>query len=140
MIMLVCLVISLLIALIAITIKLTFNPKWRFLFDTMIIFIILSIVFGIMCIAFSSGLQTKCNQLEDQYKQLTLYADTIQESDNEYVRFDFYSQVNEYNDKCKQFEKDMNSKIVGVLGPKDWNENIALIEFDLRDGSEFYAG
>lgn len=134
MIMLICLIVSLLITLITITIKLTFNPKWKFLSNIMFIFIILSIVFGIMCISFSIGLRASCNQLEDQYKQLTLYADTIQESDNEYVRFDFYSQVNEYNDKCKQFEKDMNSTIIGTLGPKDWNENIALIDFSLRDG------
>lgn len=140
MIMILCLMVSLLIAFITIAIKLIIDPKWKFLFNTIIIFIILSVAFGIMCIAFSAGLQTGCNQLEDQYKQLTLYADTIQESDNEYVRFDFYSQVNEYNNKCKQFEKDMNSAIIGALGPKDWNENIALIEFGLRDGSEFYAG
>jgi hypothetical protein len=129
-----CLIASLLMAFITIITKLILNPEWKFLSNIMIIFIILSIVFGIMCISFSIGLRADCNQLEDQYKQLTLYADTIQESDNEYVRFDFYSQVNEYNNKCKQFEKDMNSAIIGALGPKDWNENIALIEFSLRDG------
>ena len=134
MILLSLLVISLIFAISATAVKLIFKPKWKFLTDAAIILIALSVIFGVLCTCFASVLNSKQERLESECAQLTLYADTIQESNNEYVRFDFYSRVIEYNNAYTQFEKDMNSKIIGALGPENWNENIAFVYFPLRTG------
>ena len=73
-----------------------------------------------------------------QYKDLMLYYNTVNHSSNEYVRYDYYNKVQEYNATYQILIEDTEDPVFGCLFPKDWFVHIGPIDFQLH-GDE-YAG
>ena len=93
--------------------------------------IIATILFG--CISFfcASQFEGQNRDIHTMYEDLIIYNDIVQTSDDEAVRFAHYERVKEYNEDYKRLEKTSKSKWVGFFVKKDWNVDVAPIEFYL---------
>lgn len=138
MIILCTLLLALIISLAAILVELIFKPHWAWLRRVIIAMIALSVICGIATGIIIGGGHGEINNLKAEYDKLTLYQIVVEQTDNEYVRFDFYQSVMEYNKKYEKVVDTAQSIWFGALYPKDWAEKIAPIEFCLNGG--MYAG
>lgn len=73
-----------------------------------------------------------------QYEDLTLYFNTVNNSSNEYVRYDYYNKVQEYNATYQNLIEATEDPVFGCLYPKNWFINIGPIDFQLH--GDDYAG
>lgn len=60
--------------------------------------IILAVIFGIVCLIGMSVVKHEIIRVQDTYDDLMLYYYTVETSTNEYLRYDYYNKVNEYNE------------------------------------------
>lgn len=76
------------------------------------------------------------NRAIAQYKDLTLYYNTVNYSSNEYVRYDYYNKVQEYNATYQNLIEATEDPVFGCLYPQNWFANIGPIDFQLH-GDEY---
>lgn len=138
MIILCTLLLALIISLTAILVEIIVKPHWAWLRRVIIAMLVLSEVCGAATGIIIGGGRGEINNLKAEYDKLTLYQTVVEQTDNEYVRFDFYQSVMEYNKKYEKVVDTAQSIWFGALYPKYWAEQIAPIEFYLNGGS--YAG
>jgi hypothetical protein len=113
-----------------------FKPKWNWLRHVMLVALGVTIVFGIACGVTVSGTRLQVNDLRQEYEDILVYYDLINTCDNEYVRFDFYKRVEQYNNQYEALVEDSKSAWVGLFYPGGWQEEFGTIDFLLRDGTE----
>lgn len=138
MVILCTLLLALIIALATILVEIIFKPHWAWLRRVIIAMVVLSVICGIATGIVIGGSHGEINRLKAEYDKLTLYQSVVEQTDNEYVRFDFYQDIMEYNVKYENVVDKAQSIWLGALYPKDWAEQIAPIEFYLNGG--LYAG
>lgn len=73
------------------------------------------------------------------YEWLTNYQSVVEYTDNEYVRYDYYQRVQEYNDTYENYMKNSNSIWVAFFY-KDLPEEVQYFEFYLNQGGNDYYG
>lgn len=135
MIILAIFLLVMLIATAAIITKWVFKPRWTWLNRVILVMVILSFVMcGVICIIILPVTRGIVNDLREEHDALMLYHDTIDQCYNEYVRFDFYQRVMDYNEYYAAVQKDSNSLWIGEFYPKDWDTEILPIEFLLNSG------
>lgn len=138
MIILCTLLLAFLISLAAVLVEIIFKPHWAWLRRVIVAMLVLSVTCGIAAGIVIGGSHGEINRLAAEHNKLTLYQTVVEQTDNEYVRFDFYQSVAEYNKKYENAVDKAQSIWFGALYPKNWAEQIAPIEFYLHDG--MYAG
>ena len=95
------------------------------------------ITLGVACGIAGAALQTQTAQLQEEYNTLMLYYNTVDCSMNEYVRFDYYNRVLDFNERFNDFQTDSMTNIwLKNLYPKNWDININPIDFTLH-GDDF---
>ncbi len=115
-------------------IMLIFNHQKNKTFRSIIaIGIAISIILSAFCGILGSIYRDNVESLKINYKDLTLYNTTISNTTNEYVRFDYYNRVIDYNTSLEQNEKMSSGKWLGWLYPEDWNSEISFVDFQLRE-------
>lgn len=139
MIILSTLLITLLIAMAGIVVKLVFKVKWPWMNRIVIGMLALSLVFGAAAGIAGASANASVSRLEAEYDNLMLYYNTVSNSPNEYVRFDFYNRVNEFNVNYENVVEQSKNIWIGAFFDKDWSNRIAPIVFELH-GDEYYAG
>jgi hypothetical protein len=87
-----------------------------------------SIVAGVVC-------DNDINDLKAESEHINLYYNTVLYTDNEYVRFDFYQRVQDYNDSYAELQEKSKSIWIGAFYPKGWDTEILPIEFLLNVGA-----
>ena len=141
MIILSVLLIALLLLAASLSVYCVFKPRWAWL-----ALVILTIVFGGTALIAGNVCESRITDLKVQAADLKLYYNLVNESYDEYVRFDFYEQVREYNAEYAACQKASKNPWVNAFYPKGWSEEIAPIEFVLRtdivdnDYEDFYDG
>ena len=135
MIILCTLLLALIISLAAVLVEVIFKPHWAWLRRIIVAMIALTVICGIATGIIVGGSRGEINRLEADYDKLVLYQAVVEQTDNEYVRFDFYQSVVEYNKKYENVVDKSQSIWLGALYPKDWAEQIAPIEFYLNGGT-----
>ena len=60
--------------------------------------IILAVIFGIVCLIGMGVVGCDVALAQETYDNLMLYYYTVETSTNEYLRYDYYNKVNEYNE------------------------------------------
>ena len=138
MVILCTLLLALIISLAAVLVDIIFKPHWAWLRRVIVAMIVLSVFCGIATGIIIGGSHGEINHLQAEHDKLTLYQTVVEQTDNEYVRFDFYQDVMKYNQKYENAVDKAQSIWLGALYPKDWAEQIAPIEFYLNGGT--YAG
>lgn len=136
MIILSVLLIALLLLASAIIVRCVFKPKWVWLNKVIIAALVIACAFGILSGFMSAACQGQVDNLRDEAKAILLYYNTINESDNEYVRFDFYQRVKDYNVRYTNLQENTESAWIGAFYPQGWDSEIGLIDFMLRTGSD----
>lgn len=136
MIILSVLLIALLLLASAIVVRCVFKPQWVWLNKVIVTALVIACAFGILSGFMSAACQGQVDNLRDEAKAIILYYNTINESDNEYVRFDFYQRVKDYNVRYTDLQDNTESAWIGAFYPRDWDSEIGLIDFMLRTGSE----
>lgn len=134
MIILAIFLLAMLIAASAIITKLVFKPRWTWLNRIILVMVGLSVVMCVTCIIALPVTRGIVNDLREEHDALMLYHDTIDQCYNEYVRFDFYQRVMDYNEYYAAVQKDSNSLWIGEFYPKGWDTEILPIEFLLNSG------
>ena len=107
--------------------------KHNILQKVMVWGIFITIVLGIINIAILGTYRSDTKKLNETYDNLILYHSTISESKNEYIRFDYYSKVLDYNKEYEQAKKASTSLLTGNLMPDSWIDDINRIEFLLLE-------
>lgn len=136
MILLAILLIAALIAAASIVVLIIFKPRWSWLRYVMSMALGIAIALGVTISISAHGCRVAVNELRQEYAHIVLYYDLIDTCDNEYVRFDFYNRVKQYNNLYEDLRKDTDSAWIGALYPDNWYEEFGTIDFLLRDGSE----
>ena len=121
MIILSVLLIALLLLASAIVVRCVFKPKWVWLNKVIVAALVIACAFGILSGFMSAACQGQVDNLKDEAKAIILYYNTINESDNEYVRFDFYQRVKDYNVRYTNLQDNTESAWIGAFYPKGWD-------------------
>jgi glucan phosphoethanolaminetransferase (alkaline phosphatase superfamily) len=134
MIILSILLVALIIALAAIVIRLIFKVNWPVLNRLFIVFIAVAIAMSFVSIGVGVGCRNTVDNLANEHQTLMLYYNAVQYSDNEYMRFDYYNRVNDFNARYAAAVENAKSPWVGIFYPPNWSESICPIEFHLNEG------
>ena len=95
-----------------------------------------SLLMSGFAIVFGGIVGNTADELTATYHDLVLYKTTVEHSTNEYVRYDYYDKVVAYNEAFADYVIASQDKWLGGLYPADWDEGIAIIDFQLH--GDFY--
>ena len=137
MVILCTLLLALIISLAAVLVDVIFKPHWVWLRRVIVAMIALSVICGIGSGIIIGGANAEINHMRVEHDRLALYQTVVEQTENEYVRFDFYQSVTEYNARYENVVDKAQSVWLGALYPKDWAEQIAPIEFHLNGGYNY---
>jgi hypothetical protein len=97
-----------------------------------------SMSIGIVLISFVIFLSFAANVSEstnvDEYEMLELYQEAVETSNNEYLRFDYYERVNNWNEFFTNYQNFKSNIWLAPPFMPDLSENAGLIHFFLRQG------
>ena len=97
-----------------------------------------SLLLSGFAIVFGGIVSNTADELTATYNDLILYQTTVEHSTNEYVRYDYYDKVTAYNEAFADYVIASQDKWLGGLYPTDWDEDIAIIDFQLH-GDNYYG-
>jgi hypothetical protein len=97
-----------------------------------------SLLLSGFAIVFGGIVANTADELTATYNDLILYQTTVEQSTNEYVRYDYYDKVVAYNEAFADYVIASQDKWLGGLYPANWDEGIALIDFQLH-GDNYYG-
>lgn len=100
--------------------------------------IIIAVCAAILCFAMNAGAKSDLDSLAYRYDNLMLYYNTIVNSENEYVRYDYYEKVNAYNEDYEKMLISADSKWTGWFYPVEDVARLAPVDFTLH-GDNFYG-
>lgn len=135
MILLITLLAFLLVTLAAIVVRVTFNPTWPWLNRVITTFLVISLALGVVAVVGSATYNGVAEKIQEHYDTIMLYYDTIDNCRNEYVRFDFYTRVQDYNAEYLKTQEKAEDIWFGKLFPSKWNANCKTIDFELHTGA-----
>lgn len=75
---------------------------------------------------------TDTNNVAYRYEDLMLYYSTVDNSTNEYVRYDYYDKVQDYNEFYQRLVEASEDPVFGCLYPRNWTDGIGTIDFQLH--------
>ena len=97
----------------------------------------LCLVFGVVCGIGTAVCSNRADNIQATFEDLSLYYSTVSFSTNEYVRYDYYNKVLDYNAEFADALEQSKNIWFGGFYPKDWASNIDLISFQLH-GDDYY--
>ena len=118
------------------TIGAIFRPNLNWLRHLWIVSIVAMAILAMAIGGFAGGAQVDADTLKEQYTELNQYYSVIEASSNEYARFYFYQQVQEYNAIYDEFVSNLDNPWIGLFYQNELDENLTRIEFNLHDGTE----
>ena len=97
--------------------------------------LVASLLLSGFAIVFGGIVGNTADELAATYNDLILYQTTVEHSTNEYVRYDYYDKITAYNEAFADYVIASQDKWLGGLYPTDWDEGIAIIDFQLHGDS-----
>jgi glucan phosphoethanolaminetransferase (alkaline phosphatase superfamily) len=91
-----------------------------------------ALLFGIFSAGFASGMRDELDTLQNEYNDLMVYYDIVNNSTDEVVRYDYYTNVLNYNKRCRQLQEDNKSFWIGCFMTDEEMETLPTIDFCLR--------
>ena len=135
MVILSILLIALLLLASASVVRFIFKPKWVWLNKVILVAAVLAIALGTVSIVAGAVCNNDISSLKAESEYINLYYNTVLYTDNEYVRFDFYQRVQDYNSSYAELQEKSQSIWIGAFYPRDWDTEILPIEFWLNSGA-----
>lgn len=87
---------------------------------------------GIFSAAFSSSMRDELIALQNEYNDLIVYYDIVNDSTDEVVRYDYYTNVLDYNERCRRLQENNKSFWIGCFMTDEKMETLPTIDFYLR--------
>ena len=94
--------------------------------NAVILCAILLLLWFMLVSASSSTINARIGEIHDTY-------DTVETSTNEYIRFDYYEKVVEYNSAYDFNLAENEGAWFGWLYPSGWDDGLDYIDFQLHD-------
>ena len=95
-----------------------------------------SLAVALLSCIFSAGLASSMRDelvaLQNEYNDLMIYYDIINNSTDEIVRYDYYTDVLNYNERYHRLQEDNKSFWIGCFMTDEEMETISTIDFYLR--------
>lgn len=135
MILLTVLLIALILTAAAIIVPAVFHYKSKWLYHAVCVGLAICLVFGVSCVCVGNGARNDAAWLETESADIQLYYNTVVYSDNEYVRYDFYNRVVEYNHRYEAYQNAVESPWTSWLFDADVLTNCTPIDFALNAGT-----
>ena len=135
MIILSALLIALLLLASAIVVRCIFKPKWVWQNKVILVAAAFALVLGTVSVIAGAVCDNDINNLKAESEHINLYYNTVLYTDNEYVRFDFYQRVQDYNSSYAELQEKSKSIWIGAFYPKGWDAEVLPIEFLLNSGA-----
>ena len=109
------------------------NKTLKFVFRAAIV---IAVFCGMFCAVLGGIYAKDINEIQSTYTDLTLYQPLVEDTSNEYIRYDFYDKVTAYNEMYNTMESNAANDWFGALVNKNWNENCTNIDFFLHGMGE----
>ena len=136
MILLSILLVSLLLAVIAVIVGIAFGyTKTKFIRTVVSLCTVVAILSGSVCLGIGCTYNNKVNTLKAEFNDLTLYQPLVEETSNEYIRYDFYDKVNDYNQRYENVANFAENAWFGALVNANWSNGFGPISFYLHGGA-----
>lgn len=91
-----------------------------------------ALLFGIFSAAFASNMRDELATLQNEYNDLMVYYDIVNNSTDEVVRYDYYTNVLDYNERCRRLQENNKSFWIGCFMTDEEMESLPTIDFCLR--------
>lgn len=72
------------------------------------------------------------NTVEEEYYALINYKQIIEETDNEFIRYDFYQKIEEWNDQYYTYQRNSKNPLINIFYDFKPYKNCQPIEFNLK--------
>ena len=95
-------------------------------------------VFALLCICINAGAKTDITSITERHEDLMLYYSTVTNSNNEYVRYNYYDKVVAFNEDLEDIISASNSNWTNWFYPVDKLTTVHPIDFALH-GDNFYG-
>lgn len=82
--------------------------------------------------AFSSSMRDELIALQNEYNNLMVYYDIVNDSTDEVVRYDYYTNVLDYNERYRRLQENNKSFWIGCFMTDEKMETLSTIDFYLR--------
>lgn len=129
-------------ALASIAVMLVFGMRKNKTLRTIVaITLVCSVLSFGMCMIAGSIVNSDIDRCRAEYQDLMLYYSTVDNSTNEYVRYDYYNKVQEYNEWYNSLCEWESDFWLNTMVPTNWSDGFGLIDFQLHgDDYGAYAG
>lgn len=88
-----------------------------------------ALLFGLFSAGFSSNMRDELATLQNEYNDLMVYYDIVNNSTDEIVRYDYYTDVLDYNERCRRLQEDNKSFWIGCFMTDEEMETLPTIDF-----------
>ena len=72
------------------------------------------------------------NTVEEEYYALMDYKQIIEETDNEFIRYDFYQKIEKWNDQYYTYQRNPKNPLINIFYDFKSYKNCQPIEFNLK--------
>ena len=72
------------------------------------------------------------NTVEEEYYALMDYKQIIEETDNEFIRYDFYQKIEKWNDQYYTYQRNSKNPLINIFYDFKSYKNCQPIEFNLK--------
>lgn len=135
MILLTILLIALILTAAAIIVPAIFHHRSKWLHYVVCVGLAICIAFSIACGCVGNGAHRDAAWLKAESADIQLYYNTIVYSDNEYVRYNFYDRVMEYNRLYEAYQEAVENPWTSWLYDEDVLTECTPINFVLSTGT-----
>lgn len=90
------------------------------------------LLFSLFSAGFSSSMRNELAALQNEYNDLMVYYDIVNNSTDEVVRYDYYTDVLDYNERYRRLQEDNKSFWIGCFMTDEEMESLLTIDFCLR--------
>ena len=135
MILLTILLIALIVTAAAIIVPMIFHYRSKWAHYAVCMGLAICITFAIVCGCVGNGARRDAAWLKTESADIQLYYNTIVYSDNEYVRYNFYDRVMEYNRLYEAYQEAVENPWTSWLFDESILTECTPIEFSLNVGT-----
>ena len=91
-----------------------------------------AISFGLLSAGVSSEMRDELAILQNEYNDLMVYYDIVNNSADEVVCYGYYTDVLDYNERCRRLQENNKSFWIGCFMTDEEIETLPVIDFCLR--------
>ena len=109
-----------------------FNIRSKRIYSLIAIGVLLSVVLLFFALISMVNLRVETSNLRENFAVLSLYYSPVSQSKDEYVRYDYYTRISDFNEELEHHQRRTTSPLTNAFYPKDWDDGLVPISFELN--------